>query len=597
MGLSVRLRILGVIGVMAVVAIAAVLTPVMLTTPLLAEMTSESAADLRVAEEHLKLSQSLIEQEAAVRRFRIEGALLSRNTFNDALANEREHYDNLVELRASGVALGGQLDDVRAAAEDWRGRYAYPVLNYPDTAPLQGLGEELFSRVRAQMDALAVPDRDHSLFERAQSITDLRMTVLWWIVGIVLVMLALAALALNIWIGAPLRQLVSIARRVEAGEDTPFPTLGRHEIGDLAGALERMRGTIVASQISTRADAARSAVLSRFTEVTALLDADHDVAEATLAALGRLASPDHAVIHIANRSRDRATVEAVRGDPPSDVLTLHAMGTCPGVRRGGPYITPDVTDELVARCPVFGAEQGTVACMPLVVAGEPVGVVHLHWQEPHALSIDSRAASERIVEHSALAIGNRRLVKALQGMAMTDGRTGLANSRAFDETLEATLATRIGEEPVAVLFLDLDHFKAFNDAHGHPAGDEALRVFAGVLTASIRENDLAARYGGEEFAVLLPATDAATARTIAERIRHRTEATIATIGPGVTARMTVSIGVAVAPFDGTDGIGLLRTADTALYAAKANGRNRVESTPGSGPAASDVPAPGLTAAG
>ena len=582
MGLSVRLRILGVIGAMAVLAIAAVTAPVVLTAPLLAEMTTESAADLRVAQEHLELSQSLFDQEAAVRRFRIEGALLSRNTFNDALAQERDHYDDLVELRASGVALGGELDDVRAAAEDWRGRYAYPVLNYPETAPLQGLGDELFSRVRERMDSLVVPNRDQTLFERAAAIENLRMTVLWSTVGVVLTVLAVAALALNRWIGSPLRMLVGIARRVENGEDTSFPALGRHEIGDLAGALERMRGTIIAGQATVRKEAARSAVLSRFTEVTALLDADRDVAEATLVALRQLVGPDAAVIHIANRSRDRAMPEVSQGDAPTEVLTLHAMASCPGVRRGAPYITADVTEELVVRCPVFAVETGTVACLPLVVAGESVGVVHLHWQAVNALPLEARGATERIVEHSALAIGNRRLVKALQGMAATDGRTGLPNSRAFDDALEATLRTRIGDERVAVLFLDLDHFKALNDAHGHPAGDEALRTFAGILRASVRENDIAARYGGEEFAVLLPATDAETARTVAERIRARTEATIATLGPGVTARMTVSIGIAVAPLDGLDAIGLLRTADVALYAAKQGGRNRVVASPAAG---------------
>jgi diguanylate cyclase (GGDEF)-like protein len=213
--------------------------------------------------------------------------------------------------------------------------------------------------------------------------------------------------------------------------------------------------------------------------------------------------------------------------------------------------------------------------MPLVVAGESVGVVHLYWGEADALSLDVRSATERVVEHSALAVGNRRLVKALQGMATTDGRTGLPNSRAFDDALELALASRIGDEQVAMLFLDIDHFKSFNDAHGHPAGDEALRIFAGILKSSIREQDVAARYGGEEFAVLLPATDQATAMAIGERIRLRTESTIATIGPGVTARMTVSAGLAIAPGDGYDRIGLLRAADTALYAAKAAGRNRV----------------------
>jgi diguanylate cyclase (GGDEF)-like protein len=123
--------------------------------------------------------------------------------------------------------------------------------------------------------------------------------------------------------------------------------------------------------------------------------------------------------------------------------------------------------------------------------------------------------------------------------------------------------------------LDLDHFKNFNDRHGHPSGDEALRSFAEVLRSCMREGDLAARYGGEEFAVMLPGVDPAVAIAIAERIRARTESTIMSLAPGITDRITVSIGVAAAPIQAIEAISLLRIADVALYQAKADGRNRV----------------------
>jgi diguanylate cyclase (GGDEF)-like protein len=142
--------------------------------------------------------------------------------------------------------------------------------------------------------------------------------------------------------------------------------------------------------------------------------------------------------------------------------------------------------------------------------------------------------------------------------------------------LEDALAARTETESVAVLMIDLDHFKDFNDRYGHPAGDEALRVFAGVLRSCLREGDVAARYGGEEFAVMLPAIDEATAAAIAERIRSRTESTVISLAPGITDRIRVSIGIAVAPVQAQDRITLLRLADEALYRAKQAGRNRVE---------------------
>jgi two-component system cell cycle response regulator len=164
---------------------------------------------------------------------------------------------------------------------------------------------------------------------------------------------------------------------------------------------------------------------------------------------------------------------------------------------------------------------------------------------------------------------------ALQGQANTDPRTGLSNSRAFDAALEAALREAGKDTRIAVLMLDLDHFKDVNDRHGHPAGDEALRAFAGVLRSCMRDGDLAARYGGEEFAVLLTGTDEGTALAVGERIRSRTESTLISLAPGVTERVTVSIGVAIAPDQGLDRIPLLRLADAALYDAKQAGRNRV----------------------
>ena len=322
-------------------------------------------------------------------------------------------------------------------------------------------------------------------------------------------------------------------------------------------------------------DARQAGVLNRFTEVTSFADADGEVAVANLTALGRLVRPDASVTHVLNRSLDRAIPEASTGGAPAEVLQLHDLNRCAGMARGSMYVSDDLADDLSVHCPVYPASSGTLACIPLS-SGEPVGAVHLWWATPNRLPLELRASVSRVTEHAALAIGNRRLLAALHGQANTDPRTGLANSRAFDLAVEQTLAARAGHESASVLMLDIDHFKAFNDRHGHPAGDEALRSFAGVLRSCMRDGDVAARYGGEEFAVLLPGVDAAAAKTIAERIRARTETTIVSLAPGLTDRITVSIGVASAPEQGLERVALLRLADEALYRAKEAGRNRVE---------------------
>jgi diguanylate cyclase (GGDEF)-like protein len=321
-------------------------------------------------------------------------------------------------------------------------------------------------------------------------------------------------------------------------------------------------------------EALRGVIFNQFTEATSFAADDGAIAKASLEALALLVHPDAVVVHVLNASQDRAVSDGPPGTAMIEFLPLETLSTCVGMIRGSLYVSSDLAAPLSVHCPIYPAERGTLACVPLV-SGEVVSAVHLYWERPRALPVEIRRSVAQIVAHAALTIGNRRLLRELAGQASTDARTGLANSRAFDRALENALASRTGDEPIAVLMLDLDHFKDFNDRHGHPSGDEALRSFAEVLRSCMRDGDLAARYGGEEFAVLLPKVDPVAAIAIAERIRARTEVTIMALAPGITDRITVSIGVAAAPIQALEGISLLRIADEALYQAKADGRNRV----------------------
>jgi diguanylate cyclase (GGDEF)-like protein len=162
------------------------------------------------------------------------------------------------------------------------------------------------------------------------------------------------------------------------------------------------------------------------------------------------------------------------------------------------------------------------------------------------------------------------LTERLSSLAERDGLTGLLNHRAFHEHLarEVARATREGE-PLAVLVVDADHFKAVNDDHGHLVGDDVLKALAAVLTAETRAGDLCARLGGEEFCVALPRATRTDALEIAERVR------VAVTRMPAPAAITVSIGVGVATaIEGSAKV-LIGRADAALYEAKRSGRNRV----------------------
>jgi diguanylate cyclase (GGDEF)-like protein len=173
----------------------------------------------------------------------------------------------------------------------------------------------------------------------------------------------------------------------------------------------------------------------------------------------------------------------------------------------------------------------------------------------------------------------KRAEMALKTLAASDGLTGLANRRSFDQALamQWSRAQRT-KRPLSLLFADVDHFKPYNDLHGHQKGDECLRAVAAAIGENAsRPADLSARYGGEEFAIIMPETDPKGARKVAERLRDalvglRLTHGASTVGPLVT----LSIGIATQiPGDELGADWLLGRADQALYAAKLSGRNRV----------------------
>jgi diguanylate cyclase (GGDEF)-like protein len=172
------------------------------------------------------------------------------------------------------------------------------------------------------------------------------------------------------------------------------------------------------------------------------------------------------------------------------------------------------------------------------------------------------------------------LVERASDSARTDALTGLLNRRGFDECFDYELErARRGSGRLSLVLLDLDYFKEVNDRLGHAAGDCALERLGGVLIATKRQVDVAARVGGEEFALLLPDSDADGAFSVCERVRHRVRETLAAELPAPVERpvdrpLTVSLGIASFPVDGTSPAELLRAADRALYEAKRLGRDR-----------------------
>jgi len=214
--------------------------------------------------------------------------------------------------------------------------------------------------------------------------------------------------------------------------------------------------------------------------------------------------------------------------------------------------------------------------VPLVVEGRVIGVLNSEALDANAYSHDQVRMLSVIAQQAAVVLRTAQLHAETWRLSITDPLTGVFNRREYIRRLEDHLlrAKRYGES-LAVVFLDLDHFKSLNDHHGHDAGDLALQQVAEALRRAIRDSDTMARIGGEEFAVLLDRADLDEAVMAAERLRIAIESVRLDLGCESMHRVTVSGGIAVYPDDGLDAKTLLRRADAALYDAKSGGRNRI----------------------
>jgi diguanylate cyclase (GGDEF)-like protein len=181
----------------------------------------------------------------------------------------------------------------------------------------------------------------------------------------------------------------------------------------------------------------------------------------------------------------------------------------------------------------------------------------------------------RVLKERQLGTERTRMMEKLQKLAITDGLTKLYNSRSFYTQLELEV-DRFNryKHPLALLLLDIDNFKEYNDSYGHLEGDKVLVRFSQIIKTCLRANDSAYRYGGEEFTVILPETNGDEAKTVAQRIRSSLEAEKYKPVPGKVARITISIGVTQC-YPKEELSTFIRRADKAMYLSKENGRNRV----------------------
>ncbi len=214
-------------------------------------------------------------------------------------------------------------------------------------------------------------------------------------------------------------------------------------------------------------------------------------------------------------------------------------------------------------------EPESMIVVPLAVAGEVIGtmnIARMGGQESH-FDENEFELTKLFAGQASIALQNAEAHRAVEVRAELDALTGLRNHGAFQRALDDAISSAAGTG-FAVLMMDLDSFKAFNDSHGHPAGDTLLRAVGGAIVGALRDGDRAYRYGGDEFAVLLPGVGRGPAQAVAERIRRAVAKTATAETGGNGPVVTISVGIATYPADGRLKDVLVKAADVDLYRVK-----------------------------
>lgn len=343
-------------------------------------------------------------------------------------------------------------------------------------------------------------------------------------------------------------------------------------LSEMMAAGERQREQLTGHVNQLVADRTRE--LDLLNQLGEMLQACHTAHEA-YAVIGRhmplLFPVGGGAVGIITASRNLVEVMAHWGvRPGGGVESVFRPEECWALRLGRP--NPVDSFSTGAAClHVPEPRPEAYLCTPLVALGETLGMLHL-WDDvppPPALA-------QGVAERLALALANLRLRETLRSQSIRDPLTGLFNRRYMEESLDREIRRAMrGHEAVAVIMVDVDHFKSFNDDYGHEAGDLLLRDLGALFKANLRGGDIACRYGGEEFVLILPEASIATARHRAGQIRAAASHLSVTHRGQVLRPATLSMGVAAFPEHGDARESLLAAADEALYAAKNGGRNRV----------------------
>lgn len=345
-------------------------------------------------------------------------------------------------------------------------------------------------------------------------------------------------------------------------------TVDRAREAELASAKDRAERSAYEADLLRRAGAVVSSTLDVEHMLTLILDQMKTVVPYDTASV-QLLHEDYLEIVSGTGWENLDEIKGLRFPFPGNTPNVQVIERA----------TPLRFDDVLEKFPAFTSASHSRNIhawigIPLMVRGRSIGVLTFDSAQRGAFTSSHLRLAAAFGEHVSVALANAQLFEETEQLAMTDSLTGLLTRRAFFMNARAFFehARRYGHS-MAVLMMDLDHFKRLNDEYGHSAGDEALVAVAGAIREALRDSDIVGRYGGEEFIALLPETQWPEATDIAERVRTSVSAVRL---PFIETAPTISIGVSV--FDSKSDLSLkelIDQSDRACYLAKSTGRNRV----------------------
>jgi diguanylate cyclase (GGDEF)-like protein len=298
-----------------------------------------------------------------------------------------------------------------------------------------------------------------------------------------------------------------------------------------------------------------------------------EIGEVLKSSMQHVLAQFHGALYLQAPSRNLIRRQVAWGKPDAPLEDLFTVEDCWAIRRGIPY--PNDPQAPACRHLAQGSDPRHVLCVPLLSQGEPIGLLHLSGEV--APGRRERRLAQCIADLLSLSISQLRLQESLRVQSVRDATSGLFNRRSIDASLlRECLRARRAQQTLALLLLDLDDFKSFNERHSHEAGDAALGQIGQLIAQTIRPEDLAGRHGGEEFLILMPETDLAGALDRAELLRRALRSAPIDLHGRRVEAVQCSIGVAIYPLHGNEPGVCLRAAEKAVHQAKQAGRDRVQ---------------------